>query len=75
MSDTTGHIKTHAKELVKQYLVYDGSDRLTDVYTAPKEAVTGTPCQLTRYAYVGVTSRILKRLETTATWDATWDYP
>jgi hypothetical protein len=58
---------------VKQYIVYDGSGRMTDVYTAHTNAITGTPCTRTRYSYDGTSSRVEKRKEQDATWDATWD--
>lgn len=72
-NDRRGRLQTEAHEMVKQYLVYDGSGRVTDVYTAHTDAVDGTPCSRTRYSYDGVSSRIEKRKEQDATWDSSWD--
>lgn len=74
MSDT-GHLKTAKHELLKQYVVYDGSGRMTDIYEARNDAADGAPCLRTRYSYDGTSSRILKRLETTDVWSAAYDYP
>ena len=69
----TAALKTTAYELVKQYLTYDGLGRCTAVYTAHTDAVTGTPCTLTEYAYDGTTGRVTKRKESESAWNATWD--
>lgn len=71
--DRRGRLITEAHEMVKQYLVYDGDGRVTDVYTAHTDAITGTPCSRTRYSYVTGTTRVEKRKEQDATWDTTWD--
>lgn len=68
-------IKTQLQEGVKEYFVFDGLDRVTDFYTAPVDAITGSPCLRTRYSYVSTSSRVEKVLEVLATWDATWDMP
>lgn len=72
MADT-GHLKTNLHELVKQYVIYDGSGRMTDVYEARADAVQATPCLRTQYTYDGVSSRVEKRKESAAAWDITWD--
>lgn len=72
-TDRTSRLKTTAYELVKQYMIYDGSGRLTSLYTAHTDAETGTPCVLTQYTYDGTSGRIEKRKESDATWDASWD--
>jgi hypothetical protein len=66
-------LKSQEKELVKQYISYDGSDRVEFIYTATRFAVTGTPCTVTQYVYSGVTTRVIKRLESYSTWDASYD--
>jgi hypothetical protein len=71
--DRTSRLKTTAYELVKQYVSYDGSDRTEYVYTAHTDAVHGTPCTVTQYEYVGASARVLKRKESNATWDSSWD--
>jgi len=75
MSETskTMALTTQRNELVKQYLVYDGNQRVIEVYTAPTDAGDGIPCTLTQYTYVGLTSRVEKRKESMSLWDATWD--
>lgn len=74
-SDRTSHLKTALHERTKNFIVYDGDGRMTENYEAHADAVTGTPCLLTRYAYDGLTSRILKRVEQVSTWNASYDYP
>jgi hypothetical protein len=71
--DRTSNLKTTAYELVKQYVEYDASDRTEYVYTAHTDAADGTPCTVTQYVYDGVSSRVIKRKESNATWDETWD--
>ena len=66
-------LKTQAKELVKQYIEYDGSDRPEYVYTAYRDAKNGDPCEVTRYTYVTGTSRVEKRLESLGTWSSAYD--
>ncbi len=73
MSNEYGHIKTHANELVKQYIVYDGSSRMEYVYEARANTLDGEPCMKTQYAYDGGSTRIVKMLETVAEWDSAYD--
>ncbi len=72
-NDRRGRLLTEAHEMVKQYVVYDGSGRMTDVYVAHTDAADGTPCSRTQYEYDGTSSRVTKRKELDATWDTTWD--
>ncbi len=72
-TDRTSHLKTALHERTKNYVVYDGSGRMTDNYEVHADAADGTPCLRTQYSYDGVTSNIVKRLETTSTWQAAWD--
>jgi hypothetical protein len=69
----TRFLKTQFKEAVKQYLVYDGFFRMTDVYAAPVDAVHGDECLRTQYAYDGGSVRIQKTKESIATWDSAWE--
>lgn len=66
-------LKSQEKELVKQYIAYDGLDRAEYIYTASRNAVTGTACTLTQYAYSGTSSKIIKRKESYSTWDSSYD--
>jgi len=72
LNSKTGLLKTQKHELVKQYLVLDGSDRVSKIYTAPTDAVTGTPCEVTEYIYYLTTTIVIGRKEGKATWDASW---
>lgn len=72
MSDTTSRLKTTAYELVKQFMVYDLNGRLTDLYTAKTDIGNGGPCVHTQYTY-DTGGRVLKRKESNADWDSTWD--
>ena len=63
-TDATSALKTHAHELVKQYISYDGSNRVEYVFTAYFNADHGDPCERTQYVYDGGTSRVIKRKET-----------
>ena len=69
----TEMLKTVRKELMKQYIVYDGSSRMTDVYEGPNDMYHGAPCIHTQYGYDGPSTRIYKMRESYATWDSTWD--
>ena len=66
-------LKSHANELVKQYLAYDGSNRMEYVYTAYPTAIHGDPCVRTQYVYNGASTRITKMAETQGTWDSSYD--
>lgn len=72
-SDRTSVLKTNLKERVKQYIVYDGSSRMTDIYEAHADASDGTPCLRTKYTYDGASSRIVKRLEAEDVWSSAYD--
>jgi hypothetical protein len=64
---------TQAKELVKQKIMYDASNRPEYVYTAQYEAEHGTPCTVTRYAYDGTSVRVIYMRESTSTWNSAWE--
>lgn len=69
----TEQLKSHAKEYVKQYIAYDVNNRPEYVYTAYIETADGGPCSVTQYTYDGLSSRIVKRKESSTTWDSSWD--
>lgn len=70
----TDQLKTHAHELVKQYIEYDGQNRVSKVYTAATFADDGAPCEVTEYIYISPTSTLLKaRKEGLSEWDSAWD--
>jgi hypothetical protein len=67
-------VSSHAKEGVKQHIVYDGSNRMTHVYVALATAEDGDRCMLTRYQYSGVTTLITGSVEEVSTWQGAWDF-
>lgn len=72
MADT-GHLKTQAHELVKQHIEYDANFRVEYVYTAHADLGPNGPCSVVRYAYDGVSSRVVFMREYTATWLLAWE--
>lgn len=67
-------LKSHAKEQVKQHLVFDAQDRPVLVFTAPIDAIDGAPCEVTEYVYRNPTStQVLKRQERVYNWNENWD--
>lgn len=67
-------LKSHARELVKQYIELDLQGRTSKVYTAYTNATDGAPCEVTEYIYNGPTSTVvIARKEGYATWDGSWD--
>lgn len=69
----TAILKTMFQELIKEYATYDGSNRLSSLYQARANAENGDPCLRTQYEYSGATTRIVKRKESRAIWDSSWD--
>ena len=66
-------LKTHSSELVKQYIELDGQQRPSKVYTASRNAVDGSPCEVTEYVYQSPTSTQIKgRKEGYSVWDEAW---
>lgn len=72
MADT-GHLKTQAHEHVKQHVEYDANNRVEYVYTVREDAADGTPCSVVRYAFSGLSSRVVFMREYVGVWDATWE--
>jgi hypothetical protein len=66
-------LATGNKEYIKSYLVYDGSNRLEYVYEARANAQHGDYALVTQYEYDGVSNRVVKTLESSGTWDSTYD--
>ncbi len=64
---------TGAKEYVKQYFVYDESNRMTDVYEARANARDGEPALRTSYVYVGATNNVQAMKEAESLWSSAWD--
>lgn len=72
--EKTQGLTTQAKELTKQFIVYDGNGRPITIYTAGIGAETGTPCTRVDYEYLSPTSNsITKMRETVDVWDVTYD--
>jgi hypothetical protein len=70
----TDFIKPHAHEAIKQYITYDGSNRMEYTYTALAVARDGDQCVKTQYVYSGASNRIIKMKETLDVWvSATMD--
>lgn len=71
---TTDGLKTQANELVKQYIVYDGTNRMTAVYTAPSDATDGKPCTKVTYTYTSPTSSLISKMkESNDVWSSAYD--
>ncbi len=74
MAEQSGRaLTTGAKEYVKQYFVYDVSNRMTDVYEARANARDGEPALRTSYTYIGVTNNVQAMKEAESLWDSDWD--
>lgn len=66
-------LKTMDGEFVKEYTIYDGSNRPTDVYRAYTDAPDNAPCYRIQMGYSGGTNLVIKTKESEATWDISWD--
>lgn len=71
--DKRSPLLTQAGELVKQYITYDGNNRMQYVYTANTDADDGDVCTRVEYTYDGSSARIEKMKETLQTWQASYD--
>ncbi len=67
-------VKSHIAEAIKQHFVYDGVDRMIEVYTALSGAEDGADCGKCTYAYDGSSTRITGMKEELSTWDEAWDF-
>lgn len=63
-------LKPHQNEAVKMYIVYDGSNRMIETYTAVTDAQDGDQCMKTVYTYAGASNRIIKMKESLDVWVA-----
>lgn len=67
-------LKTHKAEQVKQHTVLDALGRAKFIFTAPIDAINGTPCECTEYVYLSPTSTLMiGRQERVYTWKSAWD--
>lgn len=75
MADTASRdvLKTGFKEGVKQYIEYDIQNRMEYVYEAPADAIDGAPAIVTRYAYAGMSNRVVYMKEYLTAWDTAWE--
>ncbi len=72
-SNAYSHIVTNSHENIKQYFVYDVSNRMSIVYEARSNALDGESCLKTTYTYVSTSTRVQAMKEEDATWDDSWD--
>lgn len=70
----TDKIKSHGKEGLKVHIVYDGSNRMSEVYETLADAIHGQVALKTTYQYDGITTRITGMKEELSTWDSSWDF-
>ena len=68
LTHPTDFVSSFGKSAIKQYIVYDGSDRPTQIYEAASGCLNGESCLLTEYTYSGVSSRVVKMKESVTTW-------
>lgn len=71
--NTTSRITTLKNEVMKTFAVYDGSDRLIELYEAVTTAEDGDPCLKTEYAYIAASTRVEKTKESYDVWLAIWE--
>lgn len=70
----TEMLATQKDELIKQYVEFDGQNRVSKVYTTKTNAANGEPCTVTEYIYTSPTSTVMKaRKEGHSTWSSAWD--
>ena len=67
-------VKSHLAEAIKQHIVYDGSERMSIVYTALAGALDGDQCGKTTYQYDGASTRVTGMKEELDVWDSAWDF-
>lgn len=69
--NTEGEIlKSHAKEMVKQYITFDLAGRPSKIFTASRKASPGDVCIVTEYVYNGPISTVMQaRKEAEGKWD------
>lgn len=74
MSKGLNDLRSQLGEFIKQYIVYDGTGRPTDVYTAPVDLANGLSCSHVQYAYLSPTSSLVTYMkEGLSTWNSAWE--
>lgn len=72
--DKRSQLITQRDELIKQYVTFDGNNRVEYVYTCQTDTPDGGECTRVQYEYDGSSARIAKMKETLDTWvSATMD--
>jgi hypothetical protein len=67
-------LSSHSKELSKQYVIFDGQNRVSKVYSAVRKAQDGDACIVTEYIYRDpTTTQMLARKEAPGVWSAAYD--
>ena len=67
-------LRSHAHELVKVYIEFDGQDRPSKQYVASVTVLDGGLCQVTEYIYKDSTSTQVKAMkEGYSLWDTDWE--
>lgn len=61
------------KEAMKEYYVYDTSNRVVQQWQATTETPHGGACLYTQYTYVGGTTNREKMKEEVVPWDSSWE--
>jgi len=69
----TDLLLTILREINKQHIALDGLNRISMIYTARPDAVTGDPCHVREYVYYGLTLVVKGRAEGLGTWDSAFD--
>lgn len=67
-------VKSGPTEGIKSHMVYDGSNRLSEVYEAMADALNGATALKTSYQYDGASTRITGMKEELSTWNSAWDF-
>jgi len=73
MAADTNQLKTQLNEQLKQHVEFDVNLRPEYVYTCRTDTLNGFPCSVVRYAYVGLSSKVVFMKESVGVWDSTWD--
>ena len=67
-------LKSHAKEQVKQHIVFDSQTRPKYIFTTYIGAGENDPCMCDEYVYLTATStQIISRQERVYKWKSAWD--
>jgi hypothetical protein len=66
-------LRTVRLEINKQYIEYDLLERIQKIYTAPSDAIGGTPCIVIEYIYYGTGNNVRGRKEGYDVWSDSFD--